>query len=497
METQHPKNDFKRVNRINRLNFVLAVVLSLTFIGGINYLASQNYKRFDLTESRKYSLSPETRAYLRSIEQPIEIYVLIPEIEASEESRRILSDLRSLLREYHLFAATEGNRNITVHFIDVFRERLRAREILSRYSIETESSIFVVSGDQMRVIPAENLYSLRGQRAVEFRGESEFTSAILEVTNPPDEVVYFLYGQGELRLADTSALRGLSQVRQFMRERGIRFEEIDLTQRSRVPQNAALLVIPSPTNQLRGREVEMIRNYLQRESGSLLFFADPLVETGLEPLMAEWGLSLPDRIVVDNGPDYQSASGDLVIRSFGEHPITDFLRNFQITTLIGLPRPIVPAAEAAPDPANLVVRPLLLTSPTSWAESDFRPGVTISFDPNEDTPGPITVAAAAERKSARDLQMVLTGARGGRVVVIGNSDMITNERFKALGNRLLFINSLNWCLARENRLSIAPRRIQSYLIVMGEAELRSLLFWFAIPPGIFLLAGGIVFWRRR
>lgn len=490
-------HDFRRVNRWQRLQTLLQVVLALTLIGGLNFLGSQSFSRMDLTDSRRYSLSPETKAFLRSIQQPVEILVVMPRIKESEESERFFEDLENLLREYRDFALRETGGNVTFEFIDVYQQRARARQVLTRHGIDAESTIVVVSGDRREVIATERLYTIEDGEVAAFNGEAEFTGAIVRVSDPRDEVVYFLTGQGELRLRDVAPGRGLSQLAQFLRERGIQADSLDLTKVSEVPPDAAAVVSPAPSSRFRTREIEILREYLSKRNGSLLAMLSPGVETGLEPLLLEWGIDAEPRIVIDTGPDFQATTGNLIVRDFGEHPITRQLRRINVAALFGLPRPISVRVGDAFDPTNLSVETLAQTSPTSWAESEFRPGQQVGYDEGPDRLGPVSVAVAAERTPPVQVELALTGGRGGKVVAFGSPDFITNGTFQAFGNRLLFINALNWALNRDDRLNIRPKPVKSHVIVASDDQVRNLLLWLLALPLAVLLSGTVVALVRR
>ena len=66
---------FRAARWVRTLNLVLQAILFLTFVGGLNYLARSHAWRFDLTRYRRYTLSPETVAYLRNLIRPVQIVV--------------------------------------------------------------------------------------------------------------------------------------------------------------------------------------------------------------------------------------------------------------------------------------------------------------------------------------------------------------------------------------------------------------------------------------
>ena len=56
---------FRAVRWVRTLNLLAQAVLFITLFGGLNYLAVHYAWRFDLTQSHRHSLSPETLAYLQ------------------------------------------------------------------------------------------------------------------------------------------------------------------------------------------------------------------------------------------------------------------------------------------------------------------------------------------------------------------------------------------------------------------------------------------------
>ncbi len=491
------RDDFRRTNLWRRLNALLQVLLCLSLIAAVNFLGSNHFERKDLTQDRKFSLSPETEAYLDTVTKPVEIFIIIPDIESDETNRRVLRDLRKLLANIELYSDRYGGGNITVEFIDVFRQRNRAREILGRHDISTQNSILVTSGKRLKQISIDTLYTFEDGKMRAFRGESEFLSAILQVTRQNDSVVYFLRGQGEFSLDSVDPLTGLSRLNSFLLERGFTVRTIELTDYAKIPEDAGAVVIAAPATRFREREASLLRDYLAEENGSVLALLEPGPETGLEDLALEWGIDIDDRIVVDVGPDFQSATGDLIVRDFTDHPVGNFIKNMGVSVLFGLPRPILPSPESARNPETLKLETLMLSSPQSWAESELRPGSPISFDEGEDLKGPVPIAVASQRQADSSFDFALTAAQGGRMLIIGNADFITNSRLDAFGNRLLFLSSLNWSLDIDSGINIPPKDIRGYMIVLSQAELRNLLFLLATPAAALALIGFLVALIRR
>ena len=485
--------DFRFARRFRSMNRTLQILLSLTLLAGLNFLAANYFGRFDLTESGRYTLAAESKAYIRDLDRPVEIIVTMPKDPEKPELRRIQTDLAKLLREYEAHSRKDGEARIDVEFVDIYRQRKRAEEIANQHQISRENVILVTSGDRSREIRHADLYEVKDGEIRGFLGEKVFTSAIIDVATRKAPKIYFLVGHGEMRLDDADAVRGLSQLHSFLRERNHTLATLDLTLRDKVPDDADLVVIPSPQAALLPREVEKLRRYMSERNGRMIVLIDPGRKHGLDELFYDWGVLADDMAVYDSGPDYKAQGGDLIVRRFAQHPITDLLIQYQITALFGLPRPVRIDPLSVED-ERLQVDQLIGTSEKSWAERDFRTEEPPDYDPDRDLKGPISIATVSTRSAGSELGITIPG---GRMVVFGNSAFIANNRLQALGNRTLFMNSLNWALDRTRLLNIETRPLESYQLVLSDKDLRRMLLYFGALPGVVAVFGFLVFLVRR
>ena len=486
-------NDFSFVRRLKTANRTVQILLGLSLIATLNFLSAKYFARFDLTKSGEYTLAAESKAYIRQIEEPVKIIVTIPKETDQKELLLIRKDLQKLLREYEFAGIQNGKAYITVEFVDIYRQRKRAKELATQYNLSKENAILVASGDRFRELNMVGLYEYDDGSARGFRGEQLFTSAILEVSKKQSQKIYFLVGHGEMRLEDVDAMRGLSQLESFLRERNFELATLDLAIDESVPKDASLVIIPSPQASLQPEEVEKLRRYMDDRNGRIIALVDPGRNHGMNDLFFDWGILAEDTVVIDSGPDFRVQGGDLIIRRFAEHPITQLLIDYQITTLFGQPRTI------RIDPASindnrLQVYPLIGTSEQSWAERDYRSQNPPIFDEERDQKGPISIAAISTRSSGNELGITIPG---GRMVVFGNSDFVANNRILNFGNQTLLINSINWTLDRSSLLNIPTRRLESYQVVISERDSLRLLYYLAAIPVAFAGMGFLIFFIRR
>jgi hypothetical protein len=141
--------------RRHRTTHLLAQgVLILTLLLGVNYLATTNPLRFDLSRHARHSLSPETRSYLNELPAPVKIVVTLTDSGEDDIVAQAYRDVRGLLRDY--VEASSGNKTgrIEVEFVDVYQNRAAAQ----RYNISEPNTILVTSGGKPRVIRLQEIY---------------------------------------------------------------------------------------------------------------------------------------------------------------------------------------------------------------------------------------------------------------------------------------------------------------------------------------------------
>jgi ABC-type uncharacterized transport system involved in gliding motility auxiliary subunit len=91
-----------------------------------------------------------------------------------------------------------------------------------------------------------------------------------------------------------------------------------------------------------------------------------------------------------------------------------------------------------------------------------------------------------------------TMAPTARVVVFGNMDFASNTYLRALGNKDLFANAVNWLTEDESLISIRAKPPTDRSLYMTSAEQTlGLLTAVVLLPLAVLLVGAVVWWRRR
>jgi ABC-type uncharacterized transport system involved in gliding motility auxiliary subunit len=489
-----PFESFRAVRWIRTLNLVLQAILFLTFFGGLNYVAKNHAWRFDLTQQRKFSLSPETLSYVANLSRPVHVVVSLSSDTDNPE-------VKGLLREFVYATADREAGRITTEVLDVYQNRRRAEEL----GIDTGDIVVLISGDKRRAVRLDELYGMKKGQRDRFQGEQVLTAAILDVSEPGRRKIYFLVGHKELRPEVADATLGLSAVRDQLKLRNFEVDAVDLAVARRVPADASLLVSVAPQSSYSRAEQEMLRQYLSANAGRLILFLAPGISTaalGLDDLLLDWGVLVHDDLIWDSGAENMAENFDLLIRTFLPHPITKTLIEYGDGLRLGVARTVMPdPGRSTSGGLNTVT--IAATSTTAWGERDFRPGVVPKYDPGIDTrplpgldpPDRLGIIVASERLAVRDnLQF---SVKGGKLVVFGTGDLIANGRIDNHGLSV-FLNAVNWTVDRDRQLNIPSRPVERFQLALSAAEFSQLRYALVLVlPGAALLLGLVVYWTRR
>lgn len=482
-----------RIPRIHRAaigaNVTLVCVIAAAIYLMANYLGYRHYRRADWTSSNFFSLSDKTVKILKGLSKPVKAYVFY------SPHTPIYDNIRELLERY-----AGVTKSLTVEYVDPEKDPARVKFLLAKFKIpptdRAPSIVVFEQGDKTKYVYDKDIVEMdytgarRGQAPTvkAFKGEQSFTSAILNLVQEKQPVVYFVTKHGEAS-TDDSGEQGLEGCKTLLERENLKVEKLSLYEKRGIPADCGLLVIAGPAEPYLDEERKAIAAYL--ENGGRLFIAlDPQTKSGLESFLRAWNVDVGNDIVVDP----ESAQRliflsplNLLADNYGFHPITEQMK--RRATFYAEARSVRPGA-ANPD---LVARTLVQTSPTGWGESDFT-NETFRFDEGKDLKGPVPfgVAVEADAEKAGDRPL-----KNFRLVVIGDSDFITNARLMTMGNATFLLNIVNWLTSRENLIAIGPKTPEQTRVRMNRAQLVNTFYMFGALPALGLLLGIVIWMRRR
>jgi len=474
------------------LNVAIATLAVFAVVVMVNYLSSRIFRRAYLSSLSRVELSSRTTSLLRSLTNDIHVTVYCSKDEP------YFAEMADLLKEYN-----SANRKFKVHFIDYDRDPGAAEQFKIKYHLvgstnrnlimfEYEGRTRPVPGDAMvynRLVLEQNKEGKLDPRKKPeaFMGELLFTGALLSISNPKPLTAYFLVGHGEHRPDDADDLKGYTEFAGVLRQNNIEVGALTLAGTNTVPDDCSLLIIAGPKDAIAPAELDRIEKYLNDGGRLFALFNAATTDrmTGLEKLLAQWGVRVTGGIVKD--PDlYMTESGnDVYAVNFRvKHPLVNALLGHAVELIY--PREISTLDLSSQPDAGLKAEEVVYSGPRA----------TLSNVTTPQTPGAKPLIVAVEKNPAKG---VASERGAARIIVAGDSIFLGNEWIKAAANRDFAGYAANWLVDRPILLEgIGPKSIVEYRLEIPTVQFRTLqwILLAAIPGGI-LLMGSLVWLRRR
>jgi hypothetical protein len=490
-EPDNPKQSFSHGRRwLNWLNTLLAVGAVLALVVMANYLADGHFKRFQLDHDSAFKLSGQTLRVLDSLTNDVNVTLFFEPGGANEEIYGLSS---GLLAEYQQACP----RHLHVKTLDYDRKVGEAKEFLAKHSLgglKEKDFVLFESGAHTKLVYAKDLADydfndlIAGRskfvRRSAFLGELYFTEDIYDVSNPRQTMACFLSGHGENDPEENKANAGYSKLAAILtNEVNCDWEKILLQGTNVIPADCQLLIVAASAREgkMTPDELAKIAAYL-KQGGRMLALLT--VRSGLESVLANWGVGVADSRVVDMDKNFNQGEGTFLTAKFVSHPITDPLASEKMPLLMVYPRPVYELETQSKMPGAPQITVLAATS--SQGTTDSR------------QTGAFPLLVAVEQGGIQGVNS--PGGRGTRIVVAGDSDFLDDQVIDFVGNHVFAQLALNWLLQRPQIMlsGLGPRPIKEYKLYMTHSQTEAVrwLFLAGLPGGVLFL-GGLVWLRRR
>lgn len=427
-------------------------------------------RQIDLTPQKLHTLSEQTQKYLALLKKDVEVTVFDIERKPYE----------NLLTRY---------AELSPRFKWSIHDPRRDPAFTAKFDpVIMDGTVYVTHGEKKKLLRDEAF------------GESTLTNAIVEVTRETAVKLYFLRGHGELSLrgsegrqARTDLITGFAN---YMQSQSMQIAELDLMQKGFVPEDASLVIIAGPQNDLTDAEARAVERYLSR-GGKLLVFLDVTTREDA-PAFRNIGEILRRRGIEDTGNIVLDMLGDRQEGSFLKIPLKTYNDKHKITEQLArsgalMSVPLVRSIVALPQPPrDWLLAPLALSSSEAWTEPNT---VLKRAMDNQEIPAP-TKEQLGMQAIGWAIEAAKPNEHSPRIAVFGTSAFVRNQVYGSQRPAFdLVNNTVQWLVEQEDLIAIPPRSAESTPLILTNATMQLILILvgFALPATIFF--GGVSYAR--
>ncbi len=462
-------------------NTLVLVLSVLGLLVGVNYVASRNTKRFDLTKDQRYSLSDQTLKVVAGLKDDVKITYF--------QRSRDMARGQDRLKEYEALSP-----RLKTEFVDPVQSPAKAQA----YDVKGPWPILVVErGDKRERVSND--------------GEQDITNALIKITREGRKTVCLAEGEGE-RSGEDSGERGMTGAKSSLTKALYDVKNVFLLREKAVPSDCSVLIVAGPEKDLLPETTAAIQAYV-KQGGKALVMVEPELKQAypnLVALLSGWNIEAGKDVVVDvSGMGQLFGFSELAPLAI-EYPYHAITKDFRLPTLYGGARS-VKAGTATID--GVSAQDLVKTSEQSWAESDLALKGPITFEEGKDHKGPVSLAAVATVRGTAPAPTPAPSpaaspapastpepakAPEGRVVAVGDADFASNALLGFQGNQDFFLNTVAWLAEDADLISIRPKEPENQALFL-DRQTQQNVAWTALVliPGFFVVAGIVSWWRRR
>lgn len=470
-------------------NATLVTILVIAMVIVLYAIVDRYRARIDVSADQASVLLEDTRNKLRLLNedgQPVTITAFSAQ-EGKKDAYFKNRQLADILDEIDYASPI-----VSCRFVDFDKERLSAEAL----GVTEYGTVVIQRGEQRVDIHDRELFRRTGKGAeqrLDFLGEAALNRGFSQLMSDTRRVVYALVGHGELDPASHDP-GGMSDLGTLLDQERYDLKRLDLVRDRpdgsdvpRVPEDAAAVIIARPTTVIPPQEEDLLLAWFAR-GGSLLLTVEPGVPP--IPLLGRFGVAVPDGVVLDKLLIFPYP--DRPVPRYKGHPITKDLADASLVTVVSRAAPL---QSAVPPREGVRASTLLETGRDGWIErgGETRNGQALYQDAI-DGQGPATMALALD--VAADSGLV--HKKPGRVIVLGDSDMISNGILgEGPGNASFAVNCIRWLVGDEGRLSVVGKPSAARRLALTEED-RGKIRWLALGLGPLLaVVLGAAVWSAR
>lgn len=449
---------------------VTAMVLALLIV--INIIAAampSSLTQFDISSSKLYSVTSNTKTVLNNLQDDVKIYWIC---QAGEENKII----DNLLSRYEALSEHVEVIKKNPDIFPTFARQYTDKEVLN-------NSLVVECGERSRYIGFDDIYLMEPNVTsysynTSFDGEGAITSAIDYVVNAEQPKLYLLEGHGEAELSE--------DFKEQLVKANLELENLSLLTSDEIPEDAACLMLYAPSSDISEAERDILIDYAEN-GGKLLVMAGPVKEgelTNLNSILENYGVTSADGIVIEEDRAHYAFRVPYVLMpEIDSHSITDPLISERYFPVI----PIASGMIIGETHTGATVTELLHSTDTSFSKAE---GYELqSFEKEEgDKDGPFSLGLAIDC------------GMGGQIVWFSSSNMLDElyDAYSSGSNTDMTMNALASIIGEREAIAIRSKSLNYNYLTISESTAGMLKFiMIGVFPLVYMGVGIAVILRRK
>lgn len=456
----------------------LLIVIFVAIVVVINMIVGKlpsKYTQIDISDQQLYSIGDETKKVLNNLDKDVTIYQIA---QSGSEDETI----SNLLQKY-----ADESKHVKVEL----KDPVVSPKFVSEYTSDqvSSNSLIVVCGDRNKVVNYNDMYestmdyNTYSYQTTGFDGEGQITSAIAYVTTENLPVLYTLEGHGEKELDST--------IKEDIEKANMEVKTLNLISEGSVPDDAACLLIDSPSSDISEDEKTALLDYLEN-GGKAMVFSDYTESTlsNFAAVLENYGVKAADGIVFEGDnqhygmqmpyyllPTVNSTDASSETASSGYYIIMPYAQGIQ-------------KLDDVRD--TVTVEDILTTSDSAYSKTNLQSETLEKEDGDVEGPFALGVSIKEDVGDGKKTQ-----------IIYYSSSYIMDSQMNQLvsgGNEKLATESLNSMVSTEETttVSIPSKSLEVSYLTIPDYDAS---FWkictIGLIPGIFLVAGFVIWFKRR
>jgi hypothetical protein len=401
---------------------------ALVFAFAFAYVASERDGKLDLAYFRTSRPGEVTRRIVRNLDQPIEVAAFFP--TASEVRDQVDSYMEDLAKE---------SSQLTLTHYDFDIDPVKAKE----YGVTANSVVVFVRGARKEQLGLPR--DTEGARNALKTLDKEVQQRFMTVVKPP-RMAGFTTGHGERTwerpLNDTDKRAGIKTLRDMLVDQTYTTRTLSLADGllPDVDKGVNLVAIIGPQKPFLPEELASLSRYIDR-GGRLLVALDPEPGLDFHEVLAPLNLTYkPDILANDQAfasrTHTEADRTNIVTATYTSHP--------SVTTLqrLGARAPIILPGAGWIDAKKDRTSAIPVDAPIKAHHATFVDrNNNFQADPGEER---------------RAWELAATATKGeARVFVLADSDALSDEVIRAVGNPVLALDVIHWLMGDEGFSGVA------------------------------------------